>query len=1015
MLNPLSHQPLPPSPPYSGEDSPSPAIVHLIPPNGISTPDRTPSLSSSFGETLPHNHSGPSHPKSHNTTDNTKRQTSTSDGSSKGSRKVIATLEDFQLIRVLGKGCAGRVLLVKYTPTNTIRAMKAISKRSVLTHNEMNHTLTEQSILRKFAVEEPNNRFISKLHNSFTDRENFYFVMEFYPGGDLATQMEIHGVLGDHRTRFYAADITQGLEDLHRHGIIDRDLKPENILLNAKGHAVLADFGLSKEFLYRGDPKPIHVVTYPGQHELPPWAGKGAGSLRELASGQKKLIIDKAYSFVGTSEYLSPEVVKRGDYSYAVDWWALGCIVLEGLVGRVPFRKADDEPPMILWNRILCDPWDELFLEPKMARFMPDPVTYSFIDALLQKDPMWRLTEPCVKQHDYFSLLDWDTVKKGEYKDPHGLHLHPVAEYNTRYFPKLCLEEDPSVDMSTHDIRGEDHYQKTPLNDNILYALEQAKYRKELADFAWSRDEDGYETVEESELELEESVAGEEPEAEEPEQGLAELGLGSIHDTVRVSVEVLPAEVEGGPSTMEIERMSNCIEEMEEQKCKNEEDLTIIANITTAVDQGVQAQAGSPLLQVEVQPDKVASAIDSANNVPLKPSGPTTSPEGIVAQLLQTAEPKNMHQLAIADLQLETPDSSCLQQVEKIAQSTLPEPKALPSTPLPLQLPVSPKLSSQAIQTRPIPIPLRPKPVRQLSEEMAHLNLPTGLPSSGLSVSDIVNVPSPNPGSVTRVLRRHPQLPSEDTIPIARLSVELHGVRTYIDDEDWEELIPDPINPNASEPNGGGYSFLGKVLRRRPSTLVGSGLRRQTKNSDLSSTTKTSNYSPTKSNAIRPVLFSTQSIENTKKAFGLSKKIKTFPKFKSLTSPPLTSSLSNRTHPILIGNGIPHIQNGNNGFKPPLGGRRHTESGWFNKRSKKSSSTPKTQHPSSGPSSPIRSPQSVSPKSSLSAASAKGRVSVSTNDNGLPTLQLDDVNLNGNGGGMNLDWEPFDGSEWGVK
>jgi protein-serine/threonine kinase len=92
--------------------------------------------------------------------------------------------------------------------------MKAISKRSVLTYHELSHTLTELAILKRFAIEEPDNAFIARLHHSFTDRENFYFVMDFYPGGDLATQMEIHRILGHHRMRFYAADTVQGLEHL---------------------------------------------------------------------------------------------------------------------------------------------------------------------------------------------------------------------------------------------------------------------------------------------------------------------------------------------------------------------------------------------------------------------------------------------------------------------------------------------------------------------------------------------------------------------------------------------------------------------------------------------------------------------------------------------------------------------------------------------------------------------------------------------------------------------------------
>lgn len=92
--------------------------------------------------------------------------------------------------------------------------MKAISKRSVLYQGELLHTLEELAILKRMVKEQPRSRFVSRLNYAFTDRENFYFVMRFYPGGDLATQLEIHGRLGAHRMRFYLCDIIQGLEDL---------------------------------------------------------------------------------------------------------------------------------------------------------------------------------------------------------------------------------------------------------------------------------------------------------------------------------------------------------------------------------------------------------------------------------------------------------------------------------------------------------------------------------------------------------------------------------------------------------------------------------------------------------------------------------------------------------------------------------------------------------------------------------------------------------------------------------
>jgi protein-serine/threonine kinase len=92
--------------------------------------------------------------------------------------------------------------------------MKAVSKRSVLASNELVHISTELNILKRFAIYEPHNDFVTRLNYAFTDRENFYFVMDFYPGGDLATQLEMYGTLGHVRTRFYAADLVLGLEDL---------------------------------------------------------------------------------------------------------------------------------------------------------------------------------------------------------------------------------------------------------------------------------------------------------------------------------------------------------------------------------------------------------------------------------------------------------------------------------------------------------------------------------------------------------------------------------------------------------------------------------------------------------------------------------------------------------------------------------------------------------------------------------------------------------------------------------
>ncbi|ORY34907.1 kinase-like domain-containing protein [Naematelia encephala] len=818
---------LPPTPPKSPNRPKGPHAIHTQ----MNSP-KTPSHSSSDTSAMTSN-GGPSSPQSRISPANT------TVSSRRGPSTYRARLEDFELIHVVGKGTAGRVLLVRHAPTSKIRAMKAVSKRTVLAHDELTHTLTELNILKRFAIHEPHNRFVSKLYHSFTDRENFYFVMDFYPGGDLATQMEIYGVLGHHRTRFYAADIVQGLEDLHRHGIIVRDLKPENILLNSKGHAVLADFGLSKEFPYRGEPKKLHVVTYPGQPPLPEWAGAGAASSRLMPDGSRRLVVDRADSFVGTAEYLSPEVVECSEYSYAVDWWALGCIIFEGLIGRVPFRKEDGEPPLVLWNKILQDSWDLVLYDPNTGRLYEehvlDDTTWHFIDALLQKDPLWRLTEPHVKKHGYFAYVDWETVRRGDYEDPFGLDIHPLAGYNMHYFPRLCLEQEPTVDMSKHDEQDEHDHNAvpSPLNDNALYALAQARYRTELENFTWSWQDVGRD---------------------------------------RNNSPPSSADIEGFAVDM-FEEEGTATEATSIQGTIDEEDET------SAEEETVE----SPKL------------IETSNETAEVADEPTFTP---VDQSV----------MDLKSLDINSAPSSPVPSVKTLPAISSPQ---TTTSRVSLDPPVSPPLSDTAVPaTAPVPID---KPFTASPQRLA-LNLPTGLPSSGLSVSDVVSVPSPGFGSSTRFFRRHPRLPSVETVPIARLSVELNGTITRLEDEEWEELDLEgvesvPNGHNAAAPLNGFFARgFGQVLRRRPSTLGSSGLRRTVKTSDSSR-----DSSPTKLRP-NPNLFGGG---KTKKAID---KIKAFPKLRKLSE---SKAIHAQTAPI----SPPSPSR-------PEAARRHTESGWFERRSR---------------------------------------------------------------------------------
>ena len=258
----------------------------------------------------------------------------------KRSKKVA--IDDFEMMRVLGKGCAGKVLLVRHKHTSDLFALKAITKRHVLAHQELQHTLTEQAVLKRMAAE-GKDPFVVKLWWSFHDREHLFLVMDFHPGGDLATQLARWGRLGRDRARFYAAEIVEGVEGLHNNGVIYRDLKPENVLIGSDGHIVLTDFGLSKEF-----PRRSNALTAPS---TPNGSGgeifaNGVPSSPNSENDLVPTIGNEATStFCGTAEYLAPEVIQGLPYSFEVDWWSFGTMLYEMLTGIV--RTCSASPDVI--------------------------------------------------------------------------------------------------------------------------------------------------------------------------------------------------------------------------------------------------------------------------------------------------------------------------------------------------------------------------------------------------------------------------------------------------------------------------------------------------------------------------------------------------------------------------------------------------------------------------------------------------------------------------------------------
>ncbi|KAL9933543.1 hypothetical protein V8E36_007719 [Tilletia maclaganii] len=332
--------------------------------------------------------------------------------------KKKATVDDFEMIRVLGKGCAGKVLLVRHHESSRLFAMKSIHKRHVLAHQELQHTLTEQAVLKRMA-REVHDPFVVRLWWSFHDKHNLYLVMDFHPGGDLATQLSRWGRLGRDRARFYAAEIVEGVEGLHRAGVIYRDLKPENVLIGADGHIVLSDFGLSKEF-----PREANSSSDTAKSRLSKYAEDR----------------DMTTTFCGTAEYLAPEVIQGAAYSYEVDWWSFGTMLYEMLTGITPFW-ADTHADMYV--RVLHD--ELIFPEDRVL----DQDTKSILRGLLQRNPALRMKSPRIKRHPYFSMIEWAHVCDKRYIPPYIPPIDPLDEMDTQNFDEAFLDMPPTVANGT--------------------------------------------------------------------------------------------------------------------------------------------------------------------------------------------------------------------------------------------------------------------------------------------------------------------------------------------------------------------------------------------------------------------------------------------------------------------------------------------------------------------------------------------------------------------------------------
>ncbi|XP_069573430.1 serine/threonine-protein kinase N2 [Brachyistius frenatus] len=312
-------------------------------------------------------------------------------------------MDDFRCISVLGRGHFGKVLLAEYKKSSKLYAIKALKKGDIVTRDEVDSLMCEKRIFEVINVSR--HPFLVNLYGCFQTADHVCFVMAYSPGGDLMTHIHT-SIFTESQTRFYSSCVLLGLEFLHHNKIVYRDLKLDNLLMDADGFIQIADFGLCKE-------------------------GMGHG--------------DRTSTFCGTPEFLAPEVLMDNNYTRCVDWWGLGVLAYEMLVGESPFPGDDEEE---VFDSIVND-------DVSYPRFL-SPDSVSLMQKLLQKKPDLRLgagedDAAEIKAHQFFQGTDWDALLTKKAKPPFLPVIRAPQDVSnfdeefTRLKPVLTLPRAPCV------------------------------------------------------------------------------------------------------------------------------------------------------------------------------------------------------------------------------------------------------------------------------------------------------------------------------------------------------------------------------------------------------------------------------------------------------------------------------------------------------------------------------------------------------------------------------------------
>ena len=340
-------------------------------------------------------------------------------------RKKLSIFQ-FESINIIGKGAFGEVRVVKYKENNKIYAIKKMKKEIMNKKNQIFHVRTERDILKS-----NDSPWITKLHYSFQDEKYLYLVMDFCQGGDLMSYLIKEDTLSEEKAKFYIAEIILCVNEIHKMKCIHRDLKPDNILIDKNGHCKLSDFGLSvisNEKLY-----PItNLKNENNEKNIKIEKINIIRNKEEIENYKNKRRI-LAYSRVGTPDYIAPEVFGKKGYGQEIDWWSVGIIFYEMLIGYPPFFSNTPQSTCLK----ICK-FKEYFTIPSEYNLSNNAVDLirKFITVPEKRLGLNGIDD--IKKHPFFNNFDWNNIRL--MNPPFIPNL--TSDFDTKYFDKFDEDEE---------------------------------------------------------------------------------------------------------------------------------------------------------------------------------------------------------------------------------------------------------------------------------------------------------------------------------------------------------------------------------------------------------------------------------------------------------------------------------------------------------------------------------------------------------------------------------------------